>query len=308
MKVVVMGAGGVGGYFGGLLAKAGHDVTFIARGSHLGAIQSDGLKIISDLSGNFTVYSDATDDPRTLGFVDLIIFTVKTYHNAAAIPLISPLVGPNTVVLTLQNGVDSSKQLADVLGYEHVLTGVAYVQSIIENPGVISQIASFGRIVFGEMIDKPFERTRKIHDEFTRAGWNVELTNFAAAAIWRKFIPQCAIGSIDALSQTTVGEIRTTPETRGILASMMRENIDIARAKEIGLEEDILEKSMAALDAFPADGRTSLAKDYREGKQIEIEALPGATVRMGLEANVPTPITEMIYGLLKPAGLRSENG
>lgn len=305
MKIAVIGTGGVGGYFGGLLARAGHDVTFVARGAHLDAIKRDGLHITSDLSGPFTVRSPATADTATVGTVDLVIFAVKTYHNPEAIPAIVPMVGPDTAVLTLQNGVDSSGQLADAIGEQHLLTGVAYIQATIAEPGVVAQIAPFGRVIFGEMKGGTSLRSQKLLETFVEAGWPVELTEDANAAAWRKFVAHSPNGSVDALSQTTVGEIRTTKETRELLSAVMAEHIAVAMAKGVALGDDILERSLDALDAFPADGRTSIAKDVREGRPIELEALAGAAVRMGRETRVPTPVTGAIYALLKPAALRA---
>ena len=150
MKIAVMGTGGVGGYFGGLLANAGEDVTFIARGAHLDAIRNQGLRVASDLSGEFIVHSNATNDPKSVGSVDLVLYTVKMYHNDEAIPAIAPMVGEHTVVLTLQNGIDNGDRLAAALGESHVMIGTAAVQSRIREPGVVEQLGQFGRIVFGD--------------------------------------------------------------------------------------------------------------------------------------------------------------
>lgn len=305
MKIAVMGAGGVGGYFGGLLARTGHDITFIARGAHLDAIKRDGLRVTSDLSGPFTVRSEATADTTTVGPVDLVMFTVKTYHNPEAIRAIMPMVGLDTAVLTLQNGVDSSGQLAEAVGGEQVLTGVAYIQARIEEPGVVAQLGRFGRVIFGEMKGGSSPRGQKLQEAFVEAGWPVELTDDANAAAWRKFVAQSPNGSVDALSQTTVGDMRTTHESRDLIRSAMAEHIAIAGAKGVDLGDDVLERSLEALDAFPADGRTSIAKDLRGGRPIELEALAGAAVRMGRETGVPTPVTDVLYALLEPAAVRA---
>jgi len=301
MKIAVMGTGGVGGYFGGLLARAGQDVTFVARGPHLDAIKRDGLRVASDLSGEFTVDAKATDDTATLGTVDLVLYTVKMHQNEEAIRAVAPMVGPDTVVLTLQNGIDNGDKLEAELGESHVMIGIALVQARIGGPGLIEQLGQVGRIVFGEVARGLTPRGENLLEQFRTGGWNAELSDNALGALWQKFIYLTASASVNAVTQIEFGEMRTVPETRELLALAFQEVIDVGRAHGAPIGDDIMEWCMSSLDGFPADGMSSLANDFRLRRRVELEGLTGTVVRMGQEAHVPTPIHNTIYALLKPA-------
>ncbi len=304
MRIAVMGAGGVGGYFGGLLARAGEDVTFIARGAHLDAIRRNGLRLASDLSGVFTVRSEATEDTSSVGPVDLVLYAVKMYHNEEAISAVAPMVGPNTVVLTLQNGIDNGDKLALALGKSHVMIGAAFVQARIQEPGVVAQLGRFGRVVFGEMEGGKTPRGDRLLGVFHNARWNVELTDNAQGAVWQKFVFLVGSAGVNAASNATYGEMRTAPATRELLRGAFQEVVALAEAKGIAIDENALESSMGLLDGFPADGRASLANDFINGNPTELEGLTGTVVRLGREMGVPTPINTTIYALLEPAGIR----
>ena len=301
MKIAVMGTGGVGGYFGGLLARAGQDVTFVARGPHLDAIKRDGLRVASDLSGEFTVDARATDDTACLGHVDLVLYTVKMHQNEEAIKAVAPMVAPDTVVLTLQNGIDNGDKLAAALGESHVMIGIALVQARIGAPGVIEQLGQLGRIVFGEVAPGRTPRGERLLEQFRTGGWDVELSDNALGALWQKFIYLTASASVNAVTQIKFGEMRTVPETRELLALAFQEIIDVGTAHGAPIGDDMMERCMSSLDGFPADGMSSLANDFRQGRRVELEGLTGTVVRLGRQAGIPTPIHSTIYALLKPA-------
>ena len=305
MKIAVMGTGGVGGYFGGLLARAGMDVAFIARGPHLEAIRRDGLAVTSDLSGDFTVTGRATDDTASVGPVDLVLYTVKMYHNPEAIPAVRPMLGPETVVLTLQNGVDNTDQLAAGLGREHVMAGTAAVLAGIERPGLVAQRGQMGRITFGEPGGGVSDRGRLLLEIFQAGSWNVELSPNAMRALWRKFIYLTGSATVNAATQITYGEMRAIPETRELIKLAWREIVAVARASGVDPGDDVLDWCEASLDAFPAQGMTSLANDFKAGRLVELEGLTGTVVRLGREHGVPTPVHSTVYALLKPAALRN---
>jgi 2-dehydropantoate 2-reductase len=305
MKIAVMGTGGVGGYFGGLLARAGMDVTFVARGPHLEAIRRNGLAVLSDLSGEFTVRASATSDTAAVGPVDLVLYTVKMYHNPVAIPALRPMLGPETAVLTLQNGVDNPEQLTAGLGREHVMAGMAIVQGSIVEPGVVRQNGQVGSVTFGEVEGGITDRGRRLLEAFRGADWRVELSADVMRDVWRKFIYLTGSATVNAATQITYGEMRTVPETRELIKGAWREIVEVARAGGVEPGDDVLDWCEASLDAFPARGMTSLANDFKAGRQVELEGLTGTVVRLGREHGVPTPVHSTVYALLKPAALKN---
>jgi len=304
MRIAVMGTGGVGGFFGGLLARSGEDVTFIARGPHLEAIKSAGLTVASDLAGEFTVRSHATDDTGSVGPVNLVLYTVKMYHNGAAIPTVAPMVGPDTIVLTLQNGIDNGDKLADALGEDHVMIGVAMLQGRVREPGVVEQLGQVGQVIFGERGPGITPRGERLLDVFQRAGWNVELSDNALGAVWRKFIYLAGSAGVNAATRVTYGEMRTIPETRELLRGTYEELIGLANARAAPVGDGVLAWCMTALDNYPESGMASLAKDFMSSSPVELEGLTGTVVRMAEELGVATPINNAIYAILKPAAAR----
>lgn len=308
MKIVIMGTGGVGGYFGGLLARAGEDVTYIARGEHLRAIQTDGLRVFSDLSGEFNAGKQATDNPNDIGPADLVLYTVKMYHNDEAIPFIAPLVGDETVVLTVQNGVDNGDKLAAAYGADRVMVGMVGVQARIREPGIVEQLGQFGIAAFGEINGGITDRGRRLYDVFKNGGWNVELSDNAMGAVWRKYIFLCSAAGVNAITQLPYSEMRTIPETRELVRQSCAEILAVGKARGAPVEDSMLDWSMTQLDNFPPDGMASLAKDFRDGNRVELDGIIGAVVRLGREAGVATPINSAFYALLKPAAMRIEAG
>jgi 2-dehydropantoate 2-reductase len=308
MKIAIMGSGGVGGYFGGMLARAGEDVTFIARGEHLQAIKSNGLRVVSDLSGEFNAGTQATDDPNKLGPVDLVLYTVKMFHNDDAIPFIAPLVRDNTVVLTVQNGVDNGERLAKVYGEDHVMVGMVGVQARIREPGVVEQLGQFGMAVFGEIRGGITDKGQRLYGVFKTGGWNVEISDNAMGAVWQKYLFLTGAAGVNAITQIPYSDMRSIPETRELIYQSCSEILAVGRAKGAPVEDSMLDWAMTALDNFPADGMASLAKDFRDGNRMELEGIIGTVVRMGKEVGVPTPVNSTIYAVLKPAAMKIEAG
>ena len=307
MDIAVMGAGGVGGYFGGLLARAGHNVTFIARGPHLEAIRSNGLRVESGNDGIFTVPGNATDDPTSVGPQDLVLFTVKMYDNEDAIRAIGPMVGPDTIVLTLQNGIDNGERLVEVYGADRVMIGSAYLEGRISEPGVVTQ-GGPGAASFGERTIGISERGERLYQVFREAGWRVDLLENMTGMLWKKFAYLSGSAGVCAASGCAYGELRTVPETRNAIEAAIAEALAVGEASGAPLEPDSLEWSMNALDNFPATGMASLAKDFAEGRPVELEGLTGVVIRMGREHGVPTPVNDALYAVLKPRANRIEAG
>ena len=308
MKVAVMGAGGVGGYFGGLLSRAGHDVTFVARGDHLAAIRRQGfLTVESSLDGAFDAPGQALENTNEAGLQDLVLFTVKMYHNAQAIESVRPLVGRDTVVLTLQNGIDNGDQLAQAVGPSRIMIGSAYMEGRIKEPGVVTQ-GGPGVAGFGEMQPVTTERGRRLLEVFLSAGWRVELHENMPGMLWKKFAYIAGSAAVCAATNSVYGEMRTIPETRSLIQGAIEEVLAIGRARGAAITDDSLAWAMDSLDRFPAQGRASLAKDFTENKPVELEGLTGTVVRLGREVGVPTPVNGALYAVLKPAALRIEAG
>lgn len=298
MKIAIMGTGGVGGTLGGFLAKAGHEVSVIARGPHLAALRENGLSL-NGASGDFTVKVAATDDPSAIGPVDLVLFTVKTYHNPQAIPAIQPLVGPETAVLTIQNGVESAQQITAVVGEGHVLPGAFWSPSHIESPGVIN-VVSPPRVTFGEAGARPGLSAQEIRGVLQNAGINAEVIEDPTLMLWDKFVPFCAFASVTSASRTRIKRLMTFPEARNLLHAAVNEGVAVARAKGINLGDDLIERMESSFEGRPWDYQTSLHTDFDYGRPTEIDALNGAIVRLGREVGVPTPVHSFLYAVLLP--------
>jgi 2-dehydropantoate 2-reductase len=231
MRIAVMGTGGTGGYFGGLLARAGEEVTFVARGAHLETIRKNGLAIKSVLAGDFTIPATATDNPSDIGPVDCVLFCVKAYDNAGATDRIRPLIGPETVVLSVQNGIDNEEQIGNVVGPEHVVGCVSYVSSTIDSPGVIAQTAGPGKIVLGEMEGGTSHRTEALQSMLQNSGITAEVHSDIQVALWQKFLAICGVNGVTALTRLPMGDILACEETRNLMRGTMEEVEAVARAK-----------------------------------------------------------------------------
>ena len=306
MKVAVVGAGGVGGYFGGLLARDGHETTFVARGAHLAAIKERGLRVESALDGTFTVSGTALDDTTGAGVHDLVLFNVKMYHNPGAIEAARPMVGPGTVVLSLQNGIDNGDQLAEAFGLDRVMIGSAYMEGRIVEPGVVYQSGP-GMATFGERRPGITGRGRDLLQTFQHAGWRVELQENMPGMLWKKFAYIAGSAAVNAaVYNSDYQEMRSVPETRELIKSAIEEALAVGRALGAPIMADSLDWAMDSLDRFPAQGKATLAKDFLEGRPVELEGLTGTLVRIGHTAGVPTPINDALYSILKPWALRIE--
>ena len=307
MKVAVMGAGGVGGYFGGLLARGGHNVTFVARGAHLEAIRKNGyLSVESALDGEFEAPGSALEDTQAAGVQDLVLFTVKMYHNAQAIEAVRPMVGPETVVLTLQNGIDNGNQMAEAIGAAHVMIGSAYMEGRIKEPGVVTQ-GGPGIAGFGEMEPVLSERGQRLLPVFLDAGWRVELHENMPGMLW-KFAYIAGSAAVCAATNSVYEEMRSIPETRALIQAAIEEVLALGRATGAPITDDSLDWAMDSLDRFPAQGRASLAKDFTDNRPVELEGMTGTVVRLGKEAGIATPVNDALYAILKPAAARIEAG
>lgn len=297
MKILVMGSGGVGGYFGGKLGRAGEEVTFVARGEHLRALQTKGLTVKS-IGGDFHVTARAVEEPAEAGPVDLVLFTVKSYDTESAAALVKPCVGPETVVLTLQNGIDNAEKIAQIVGADRVMAGAAYIFAVIESPGVINHTIA-GRFVFGELDGSDIPRGRSIAAACQRGGFRGEFSLNVRKVLWEKFALICGQG-MTASTRLGIGQIRSCPESRQMLQMAFEEVTALAVASGVAMDEGVVDRLMRVADALPPETRTSLYHDLAQGKRIEVEALQGTAVRLGQRYGVPTPMNFAIYAHLKP--------
>lgn len=307
MKILIMGTGGVGGYYGGLLAQQGNDVTFIARGQHLDAIRQDGLKINS-IHGDFTVIpANAAGDPREIGSVDLILFCVKTYHTDEAAQAIRPAVGPYTTVLPLQNGIDAAERIGKVIGIEHMLGGATWLSSAVEAPGVIKQVSQFHRIVLGELDGTLSERIQSISEVLKNTRIDVEISENILKVLWTKFVFISSASSFGSLTRLPMADYRTIPETRTMIMSLMGEVEAVARAQGIALDEDVMQQSLQFMDNAAPHIKASMQLDVASGRRTELESMVGVIGRKGRELGVPTPVADFVYAALLPVELKARN-
>jgi 2-dehydropantoate 2-reductase len=305
MHIAIFGAGGVGSYFGGRLADSGERVTFIARGDHLRAIQANGLRVDS-IKGDFLIKTtDATDDPRQVGPVDVILVGVKAWQVAQAAQAMRPLVGADTFVVPLLNGVDAPGQLAQVLGAKHVLGGLCKISAFIAEPGHIRHVGIEPYVAFGELDKQPTRRVERLRKAFDRAGVLVEVPADIKSAMWSKFLFIAAISGVGAVTRSPAGVIRKFPGTRQMLEGAMSEVFAVARAQGINLPQSIVGDSMNFVDSLPVSVTASMQRDIFEGRPSELESQNGAVVRMGKDFGVPTPINDYLYNSLLPQELRA---
>ncbi len=300
MHIMVFGSGGVGGYFGGRLAQAGELVTFISRGEHLQAMQTSGLKVDS-IKGDFILQSVvATDDPAKINDVDVILLCVKTWQVTRAAKAIIPIIGSNTFIVPLENGVDAPSQLAEILGREHVLGGLCRIASHIASPGYIRHTGIDPYIAFGELDNRPSLRSQALLKVLTQAGIGAEIPADIMLAMWQKFLFISTVSGIGAVTRVPIGAFRSHPGTRQMLESALQDCCSLARRQGILLPEDSVANTLAYIDSLPYDTIPSMQRDVMEGRPSELEAQVGTIVRMGQEYNIPTPVHTMIYHSLLP--------
>ncbi len=300
MRIAVFGTGGAGGRFGADLARAGEDVAFIARGSHLAAIRDDGLVVESD-EGEFRVRpAVATDAPAEVGPVDVVLLGVKTWQVEEAARVMRPLLGPETFVVPLQNGVEAAGQLSGVLGADRVVGGLCATFSWISAPGRIRSLGRVHSLRFGELDRRPSRRTEALRAAFERAGVRATIPPDIEVSLWEKFLIVVSFGGVGAVTRAPVGVTRSTPETRGLIERGMQEIHATGRARGVALPGDAVEKGMAFVDSLDPSGTTSLQRDIAQGRPSELEAWNGAVARLGRAAGVPTPVHEFLYASLLP--------
>jgi 2-dehydropantoate 2-reductase len=300
MKIAVMGAGAIGGYFGGRLAKAGFDVSFIARGAHLDVIRKNGLKVLSPL-GDFTIHpATVTDDPAEVGPVDVILFMVKNYDTLRAAEQIRPLVGPDTAIIPFQNGVEARAMLSNVLGARHVLGGVAFIPASIQKPGVIKHNAELAKLVFGEFDKQITPRALSFLDALEKAGVTGEIPADISMVLWSKLMFLTSMSAINCITRQPVGLVQSDGETIALYMDAMREVAAVAVAHGVSLGEEAIANNMALAKSFPPNNKTSMFQDLEAGRRLEIDYLSGAVVRLGREKGIETPIHRTAWVAIKP--------
>lgn len=306
MRIAIFGTGGVGGYLGGRLAQAGEEVIFIARGEHLRAIQTTGLRVDSIL-GDFVINpAQASDNPAEVGPVDVVLVGVKAWQVSEAAQAVRPLVGPDTVVVPLQNGVESPAELAAVLGVEHVLGGLCGMMAFIAGPGHIRHAGIDPFISFGELDHRRSERVERLHQAFLRTrGVIVDVPADIHVAMWQKFMLIATWSGVGAVTRAPIGVLRRLPETRQMLEQSLQEIHQVALAHHIALPVEAIGQTMAFFDNVPPQGTASMQRDVLAGRPSELHSQNGAVVRLGREAGVSTPLHTFIYHSLLPAELRA---
>ncbi len=301
MKTAVMGAGGQGGLFGGLLWKAGEDVVLIARGPHLEAIRDHGLILKTAGPRALIADIDATDSPDEVGAVDLLLFCVKMYDLEAAAAAARPLVGPGTVILPVQNGIGAPDRLAEIFGWERVIGGVSYLQGTLEAPGVISYGRVKGKLYLGELGGGDSPRVGSIRAMLNSSGIASEVHPDIRAAMWEKMVLICGTAGVLAYYRKPVGPVLEGEESRAMLLGVMKEAGEVARAKGVDLPEDVAARTLAFIEENSApDTRSSQLEDLLAGRRLELEWLNGEVVRLGRELGVPTPLNSRVYEALEP--------
>ena len=304
MRFAIFGVGAVGGYFGGRLAQAGEDVTFIARGKHLQALRKKGLRVDS-IGGDFLVSPvTATDDPAQIGAVDVVMVGVKTWQVPGVAESIRPLIGDNTLVLPLQNGVEAPAQLADILGREHVCGGLAKIFSFIAGPGHIRHSGVYPYIGFGELDNQLTERVENVLRVFRRAGFKAEIPPDITAALWAKFLFVASWGGLGAITRAPIGVIRSFAQTRRMLEGSMQEIYEVARALKINLEQTTVSSSMGFVDTLPPNGTTSMQRDIIGNRPSEIDSWSGRWCGSAGMPVCPFPSTSLFTTACCPSNSR----
>ncbi len=306
MRITVVGTGGVGGYFGGRLALAGNDVTFIARGNHLEAILKDGL-IVKSFMGEFTIKpAKATANIDAVKNADLVIICTKAWQLKEIAQQIAPLIGIETMILPLQNGVLATDELAEFIPKEKIIGGLCRIFSKIESPGTINHLGIDPTIIFAELNNVQTERTSWLKYTFESAGLTNIWSEDIQSEIWKKFLMICSSGLL-AVTKTNYGELRSNPENRAMLEELFSEVYNVAIAAGINLSENIVAKTMKAIDTFPPESTSSLTRDVWEGKPSEIEYQNGTVVRLGEKYGIPTPVNKFVYSTILPMELKARS-
>jgi 2-dehydropantoate 2-reductase len=300
MRIAAMAAGAVGGYFGARMAAAGHDVFFIARGANLEAIRKSGLKIESVHGDLHLAKANATDDPKSVGPVDIVLFAVKLWDTEKAAELTKPMVGPNTRVITLQNGIDSVERVAPILVADNTIGGAAYIATVIASPGVIKHTSQFAKIRFGRADKKPDATLQAFADAAKAAKVDADVSADIERERWEKFAFLTAMAGSTSALRSSIGPIVADPELRGFFRQLVEEAVAIAKAKGVALGSDFIEGRMKFVTTQVEPGmKASMAHDLERGNRLELDWLAGKVREMGRALNIPTPASDTVYTVLK---------
>jgi 2-dehydropantoate 2-reductase len=299
MKIAVMGAGGVGGYFGAKLAASGEEVHFIARGAHLEAMQKNGLQVLSANGDVQLKPGNATGDPASVGPVDLVMIAVKLWSTEDALRVAKPMVGPNTAVVSFQNGVVAVDAITKAYGKERTLGGVANIAAVIEKPGVIRHTGTMAILSVGELDGKPSARTKTFLDACTKAGIQARVSDDIQKTIWEKYVFLVAASAMTSLTRLPLGAIREDPDTRALTKQIMSEVVAVGKAKAVNLDSDLADKLLERLDGMPREMVASMLGDLERGNRLELPWLSGGVVEMGKQLGVATPANGFIVAALK---------
>jgi len=300
MRIAIVGAGGIGGIYGASLAKAGADVTFIARGAHLAAMRANGLKIEGDRGEMHIQPAQATDDPASIGIVDYVIFCVKLWDVESAGAAIKPMVGPQTAVIPQQNGVDAHERLIPILGREAVMGGTAFVTGSIVAPGVVRQTGTYQVLTFGELDGDMSGRGQALADACAAAGFEGVFSPDVLVPIWEKFVMLVPLAGVNSLTRVPLGVYREDPELWALCEATLKETIAVGRAEGVNLPPNAVDKGIAQFRAMPPHHMTSMCNDLLRGNRIELPWFAGKVVELGKKHGIPTPTTSLLYAALKP--------
>ncbi len=299
MRIAVIGAGGIGAIYGASLAKAGGNVTFVARGAHLAAMQKNGLRIEGDRGETVIRPVQATDDIADIGPVDIVLFCVKLWDVESAGEQIRPIVGPNTAVVPVQNGVDAHERLIPILGRPAVMGGSAFVTGSIVAPGVVRQTGTYFQMTFGELDGRSSSRAERLRDLCAAAGIDGVLSRDIRVPLWEKFILLVPVSSVNALTRVPMGRYREDPDSWDLVEAMLQESVAVGRAEGVGLAPDAVERGLASIRLMPDHHMTSMGNDLLRGNKLELPWFAGKVVELGRRHGIPTPVTAFAYAALK---------
>jgi 2-dehydropantoate 2-reductase len=307
VRIAIMAAGAVGGYFGGRLAEAGHEVGFVARGAHLAALREDGLKITSPVGDLHLKKVTATDNPSEIGPVDFVLFAVKLWDTDAAAALTKPLIGPDTAVITLQNGIESIAHLDPVLGSEHVVGGLTYIGARVQAPGAIGHVGKLADIRCGERDGSTSPRLQAFAAAAKQAGFDCSISNNIEVDIWKKFVFLVGFSGITTVTRRPFGDLHPDADCRALFRELMQETLSVGLARGVALPADFADERLAFSAKLPPATKSSMLYDLERGNRLELDWLAGAVVRMGREAKVATPANAAVYAALKPWRMGARN-
>jgi 2-dehydropantoate 2-reductase len=300
MRIAVVGTGGIGGPYGASLAKAGADVTFVARGAHLAAIRENGLRVEGDRGQTHIRPAQATDDIASIGTVDFVLLCVKLWDVETAGEQLPPVIGPGTAVVPLQNGVDAAERLIPILGVEALMGGTAFVTGTIAASGLIRQTGTYQRMTFGELDGRPSERGQRLRDLCQAAGFEGLLSPDIRVPLWEKFILLVPLSGLHALTRLPLGMWRDDPDLLALYEAALCETVAVGHAEGVALPPDSIDKTLAMMRSMPPHHTTSMGNDLLRGNRLELPWFAGKVVELGRRHDIPTPVNSFIYTALKP--------